>query len=182
MSTAPRRLDRRPSRSLPVSLLGLVVLAVGLLGVWLLGALLLDGAWPQAARPGIDSLGALRLDSVPMLVGAGVLTVLGLLMLALAVLPGTSSRSQVLAEQTPGQTVVSHRDLARRVTLRVERVDGVHSARTTLVGRRLTVVARTVVDDTDSVLTAARAAVEQTVAELRPTTAFRTRVRVQRKN
>lgn len=182
MSSAPRRLDRRPSRSTPVVLLALVLLASGLLGVWLLGTLLIDGAWPTAAQGRIDSIGGLRLDSTPMLVSAGVLAVLGLIMLLAALLPGASSRSRVLAGEVPGQTVVSHRDLARRVTLRVERVDGVHSARTTISGRRLTVLARTVVDDADSVLTAAREAAEQSVAELRPTTSFRTRVRIQRKN
>lgn len=182
MTSAPRRLDRRPSRSIPVGLLALTILAVGLLGVWLLGTLLVDGAWPSAAQGRLDAIGALRLDSTPVLVSAGVLTVLGLIMLLAALLPGATSRSRVLAGEIPGQTVVSHRDLARRVTLRVERVDGVHSARTTIAGRRLSVVVRTVVDDTDTVLRASRAAAEQSVAELRPTTAFRTRVRIQRKN
>ncbi|MGP9536631.1 DUF6286 domain-containing protein [Brachybacterium sp. AOP43-C2-M15] len=182
MTTTPRRLDRRPSRSIPVGLLGAVVLTAGVLGAWLLGTLLVDGSWPASARSGLDTVGALRLDSAPVLAAAGVLALLGLLMLLAALLPGSSSRSRVLDGDVPGQTVVSRRDLARRVKLRVERVDGVHSARASVSRRRVDVVARTVVDDAESVLRAARTAAEQSVAELRPASTPRTRVRVQRMN
>lgn len=182
MTATPRRLDRRTSRSLPVSLLAVAVLAAGLLTAWLLGTFLLDGAWPASARSGIDAVGALRLDSTPALVTAGVLAALGLALLLAALLPGAASRSRVLEGEIPGQTAVSHRDLARRVTLRVERVDGVHSARAVVSGRRLEVLVRTVVDDSDSVLRAAQKATEQSLAELRPAPPFRTRVRIRRMN
>lgn len=180
MSTAPPRLIRRPARTVPTALLGLLLLAGGLLAVWLLGSLLLDGAWPASSRSTLESIGALRLDSAPVLVTAGVLALLGLVLLLAALLPGRPSRSLVLAGDTPGGTAVPHRDLARRITRRVEAVDGVHSARATVSGRRLEVLARTVVDDSESVLRAARTAVERSVDELRPETAFRTRVRVSR--
>lgn len=181
MSTAtPRRLDRHPTRSVPVGLLGLIVLVAGLLAAWLLGTLLIDGAWPTWAQSRVQTISDLRLDSTPVLVTACVLAVLGLLLLLAALLPGRASRTRVLEDEIPGQTAVSHRDLARRVTLRVERVDGVHSARADASGRRLDVLVRTVVDDSESVLRAARTAVEESVDELRPATAFRTRVRIRR--
>lgn len=181
-ATNPRRLDRRPTRSVPVGLLGLVVLAIGLLAAWLVGTFLIDGAWPASAQSGLQSIGDLRLDSTPVLITAGVLAVLGLILLLAALLPGRASRSRVLEDEIPGQTAVSHRDLARRATLRAERVDGVHSARADVSGRRLDVLVRTVVDDSESVLRAARTAVEESVDELRPATAFRTRVRIRRMN
>lgn len=162
-ATTPRRLDRRPTRSVPAALLGLVVLAVGLLAAWLLGAYLIDGAWPDSAQPRLQSIGDLRLDSTPVLVTAGVLAALGLILLLAALLPGRASRSRVLEDEIPGQTAVSHRDLARRVTLRAERVDGVHSARADISGRRLDVLVRTVVDDSESVLRAVVDASEPTV-------------------
>lgn len=181
-TTTPRRLDRRPTRSVPVGLLGLVVLAAGLLAAWLLGSLLIDGAWPAWAQSRLQTIGDLRLDSTPVLVTACVLALLGLILLLAAILPGRASRSRVLEDGIPGQTAVSHRGLARRVTLRVERVDGVHSARTDVSGRRLEVLVRTVVDDSESVLRAARSAVEESIDELRPATAFRTRVRIRHMN
>jgi hypothetical protein len=181
MSTAtPRRLDRRPTRSVPVGLLGLLLLAGGLLGAWLLGSLLVDGAWPEAARARLQVIGGLRLDSAPVLVAAGVLAALALVLLLAALLPGRSSRLPVLEDEVPGQTVVPRRDLARRAALRAERVDGVHSARADVSGRRLDVLVRTVVDDPEPVLRAARAAVQDSVDELRPTAALRTRVRIRR--
>lgn len=179
-TTTPRRLDRRPTRSVPVGLLGLLLLAAGLLGAWLLGSLLIDGAWPAWAGSRLQAIGAARLDSTPVLVTAGVLGVLGLILLLAALLPGRASRIRVLADEIPGQTAVSHRDLARRVALRTERVDGVHSARADFSGRRLDVLVRTVVDDPETVLRAARTAVEESVAEIRPAAAFRTRVRIRR--
>lgn len=180
MSSTPPRLVRRPARSVPAALLGVLLLAGGLLGVWLLGSLLLDGAWPASAQSALADIGGRRLDSAPVLVAAGVLAALGLALLLAAVIPGRPSRRLVLRGEVPGATAVPHRDLGRRITRRVETVDGVHSARTTLTGRRLDVVARTVVDDSESVLRAARAAAEQAADELRPETPLRTRVRVQR--
>lgn len=182
MSTAPPRLDRRPPRSLPVVMVGLLLLAGGLAASWLLGTLLVEGSWPAPARDVLDSVGALTLDSTPVHLAAGILAVLGLLLLLAALVPGTPSRSLVLSGEIPGSTVVSRRDLARRVSLRVEHGDGVHSARTRITGRRVDVLVRTVVDDSDAVLGAALAIAEQSVHELRPTTAFRTRARVQRMN
>lgn len=180
MSTTPPRLVRRPARSVPAALLGVLLLVAGLLGVWLLGSLLLDGGWPASAEGALADVGGRRLDSTPVLVAAGVLAALGLVLLLAALIPGRPSRRLVLRGEVPGATAVPHRDLGRRVTRRVETVDGVHSARAALTGRRLDVVARTVVDDSESVLDGARAAAERAVAELRPETPLRTRVRIQR--
>lgn len=180
MSTTPPRLVRRPARSVPAALLGVLLLAAGLLGVWLLGSLLLDGAWPASAQDALADVGGRRLDSSPVLVAAGVLAALSLALLLAALLPGRPSRRLVLRGEVPGATAVPHRDLGRRAVRRVEAVDGVHSARATLSGRRLDVLVRTVVDDSETVLRGARAAAEQAVDELRPETPLRTRVRVQR--
>ncbi|AXK46536.1 DUF6286 domain-containing protein [Brachybacterium saurashtrense] len=180
MSSAPPRLVRRPARSVPAALLGVLLLTGGLVGVWLLGSLLLDGSWPASAQGALADIGARRLDSTPVLIAAGVLAALGLVLLLAAAIPGRPSRRLVLGGEVPGASAVPHRDLGRRITRRVETVDGVHSARATLRGRRLDVLARTVVDDSEAVLRGARAAAEQAVDELRPETPLRTRVRVQR--
>ena len=46
MKTPVQNLIRRPSRSLPVIILALLLLIVGGLGIWALGNRLLNGAWP----------------------------------------------------------------------------------------------------------------------------------------
>ena len=47
MKTPVQNLIRRPSRSLPVIILALLLLIVGGLGIWALGNRLLNGAWPN---------------------------------------------------------------------------------------------------------------------------------------
>lgn len=182
MTSTPRRLDRRPARSVPVTLLALLLIAIGGVGAWLLGSLLIDGAMPSSAAGSLDQVGGLRMDATPVLVTAGVLAALGIVLLLCAIVPGRSSRRRVLDGDVPGQTAVSHRDLARRVRLRIERVDGVQSAQVDVGRSKVDVRARTVVDDVDRVLQGCRTAADQAVDELRPSKTLRTRVRVQQMN
>lgn len=180
MTAAPRRLDHRPARTAPVVVLSLVLIALGALGVWALGGLVLDGAWPTAAGSSVDDLGALRLDSTPVLVAGCVLAVLGLLMLLGAVLPGRRSRLPLLEDDVAGGTVISRRDLAGRVRERTEQVDGVQGTQVDVGPRTLTVRARTVVDDADAVEARVLEAAQAAVAELRPATMPSIRVRMRR--
>ncbi|UEJ83368.1 alkaline shock response membrane anchor protein AmaP [Brachybacterium halotolerans subsp. kimchii] len=180
MMTTPRRLDRRPARTAPVVLLALVLLVLGGLGVWTLGSLVIDGSWPASASAAIADLGALRLDSTPVLVTGCVLAVLGLLMVLAAILPGGRSRMRLLEDDVPGSTVISRRDLAGRVRARTEEVDGVQSTQVDVGRRTVSVHARTVVDEVGPVESDVREAAEAAVAELRPDTMPSIRVRMRR--
>lgn len=180
MTSTPRRLDRRPSRSVPVTLLALVLLAAGVLGVWLLGSLLVDGSWPAWALPSLETVSGLRLDSAPMATAAVVLAVLGLLLLLAALLPGRRSHRLVLADEIPGATAVSQRDLGRRVRRRVERADGVQSAAVRVSPRRVDVAVVSPLDDTEPVRRRAEEAAHLAVTALHPAPAPRVRVRMRR--
>lgn len=180
MTSAPRRLDRRPSRSVPATLLALVLLVLGVLGLWTLGSLLFDGAWPAWAASPVDAVSGLRLDSSPMATAAAALVVAGVLLLLSAALPGRTARRLVLTDDVPGATAVSHRDLSRHVRRRVERSDGVQSSRVRVSRRRVDVDALSPLDDPDPVRLRVEEASREAVDALHPIPAPRVRVRMRR--
>ncbi|KAA0918333.1 DUF6286 domain-containing protein [Dietzia sp. ANT_WB102] len=181
-TTTPRKLVRHPARAIPAVLLSVVLLVGGALGVWLLGAYFLHGTVPTEASSAVTAIADTRLDSITAKVVAVALALLGLLMILSALVPGRPSRTQILDGDVPGETAISRRDLARRIRRRTEQVDGVHSAHVEIGRRRTDVVVRTVVDDTEPVLHAARAAVEQAVEELHPARSAPPRVRIVRRS
>lgn len=172
----------RPSRTIPAGLLAAMLLILGGLGVWLLGTYLVNGTWPGAASSAVTGISDTTLGSPVIQAVAVVLAVVGLAMLLAAIVPGRPSRVPVLADDIPGETALSRRDLARRIQRRAENVDGVHSARVVARPRAIDVRVETVVDDTAPVARAATAAVDEAVRELRPADSPRSRVRIHRRS
>lgn len=175
-------LVRRPTRTVPASLLALTLLVLGGLGIWLLGTYLVNGTWPGPASSTVTGISETTLGAPVMQAVAIVLAVVGLAMILAAIVPGRPSRVPILADDIPGETAVSRRDLARRIQRRAENVDGVHSARVAARPRAIDVRVDTVVDDTAPVSRAATAAVEDAVRELRPADSPRSRVRIHRRS
>lgn len=182
MSGKPRSISRRPSRSIPVTILALALIVLGGLGVWLLGALLFTKSWPGQLAGTVNGLGGTAFASQPMMAASILLALVGVVLVITALWPGSVSRASVLGGDIPGETAVTHRDLAKRIRLRTESVDGVHSVSVKVRPRRVDAIVRTVVDDVAPVQESAQLAVEQALAELRPAMALRTRVRVRRTN
>lgn len=182
MSARTRGLVRRPPRTIPAGLLALALLALGGVGIWLLGTYLVDDTWPPAASGSVGSVADTTLDSLAMQVAAVALAVVGLVLILCALVPGRPARVQILVDDIPGETALSRRDLARRIQRRAENVDGVHSARVSVGRRRVDVAVETVVDDTAPVTSGASLAVDQALAELRPATPTRPRVRTHRRS
>ncbi|WP_313823522.1 DUF6286 domain-containing protein [Citricoccus sp.] len=180
MSVVSNRLTRRPPRSVPLILLAVLAVVVGGAGTWLLGAYLLDGAWPAGTAGAMDSIGTTRFDAVPLQMVAAGVGLVGLILLVSAIVPGDPARRAILGDTTPGQTAVSRRDLSRRVQRSVEHVDGVQAARVSLHRNRLDVLVRTPIEDTETVLRRARAAVDEAVAELSPVRDLRPKIRLVR--
>ncbi|WP_017615120.1 DUF6286 domain-containing protein [Nocardiopsis salina] len=180
MSATPGRLTRRPSRVLPAVLLAITAIAAGGFASWLLAAYAVDGAWPDPAVGLVSEAARMRLDAVPILIGAAVLGLLGIGLVISAIVPGEPALREILADGTPGQTAVSRRDVALRLQRSVEHVDGVQGARVSVRRKRVDVVVRTPVEDTGTVLRRSRSSVEEGLEQLRPVSPLRPRVRVSR--
>lgn len=179
MSNDPRSLTRRPSRSPAAAILAVGLIALGSLGAWLTGALLLTGHWPFQAAPTMSRLGSTAMDSPGVLAAACALALLGLIMLVLALWPGRPAHLAILPDGIPGQTALSRRDLATLIQRRVEQVDGVETVRVRLTRSRADIRVSTLMDDgrlRPAVVQAAQDALEQ----LHPAQTMRCRARVRR--
>ena len=64
MRTSAPKLIRRPSRSIATSLLALLLLVVGGLGIWLCGVRLFDGAWPAGTTAAVNGFEGGRSESI----------------------------------------------------------------------------------------------------------------------
>ncbi|WP_038371957.1 DUF6286 domain-containing protein [Brachybacterium phenoliresistens] len=180
MSTSPRPLVARPTRTVPATLLALALLTAGGLALWALGALLLTGSWPAPLQEPMARLGALRLADRALLAAAAGCAVLGIVLLVAALRPGRPRTRAVLGDAVPGTTALPHRDLERRLRARLEQVDGVRSARAAAGPRTVRITVSTVLEDTAPVLAAARRAAHGTIAEIRPVHDPRVLVRARR--
>ncbi|MCR2053535.1 alkaline shock response membrane anchor protein AmaP [Actinomyces bowdenii] len=179
MSNDPRSLTRRPSRSPAAALLAVGLIALGSLGAWLTGALLITGQWPSQAAPTMSRLGSTAMSHPGVLVAACVLAALGLIMLLAALRPGRPAHLAILPDGIPGQTAVSRRDLAALIQRRVEQVDGVDTVRVSLTRSRADIRVRTLMDD-GQLQPAVTQAAQEALERLRPAQTMRCRVRVRR--
>lgn len=180
MSASPRPLVARPTRTIPATLLALALLAVGGLVLWALAALLLTGSWPAPMQEPITVLGALRFADPALLAAAAGCGILGIVLLVAALRPGRPHTRAVLADAVPGTTALAHRDLERRLRARLERVDGVRSARAAAGPRTVRITVSTVLEDTAPVVESARRAALGTITEIHPVHDPRVLVRARR--
>lgn len=171
------RLVSRPSRAIPAAVVGLVLLALGAAGTWIIGTLLVNGEWPAAAASAVSAIGSTALNDRPAIVLAAALCLSGLVCVLCALLPGHPGRRTIMSDDVPGVTAVPDRDVLRRIDARVEQVDGVQRARSTLRGTRLTMIVRTPIEDTDAVSSRSRTVMDEALAELRTDRTLRPRVR-----
>ena len=179
MKTPVQNLIRRPSRSLPVIYPGVTAPHRRRAGNLALGNRLLNGAWPNGTSSAVSGLGSTIIGSPAVLAAACFVIVCSLFMILLALWPGAPERAEVLADNIPGQTAISRRDLARLVQTHVERVDGVHSARVRARRTRVNVTVFSVLDDLEPVRQAAQKAAEQAIQTLKPVGTAHSRVRIQ---
>ena len=180
MRTSAPKLIRRPSRSVATSLLALLLLAVGGLGIWLCGGRLFDGAWPAGTTAAVNGFGSSSLESTLIIVLACIVGVCGLAMIIAAVWPGAYDRTDVLPDEVAGQTAIAHKDLAALVRRNIEQVDGVHSATVRIRGSRVNVKVLSVLDDLEPVRETAHNNTVQTLKVLKPDGIQHCHVRVQK--
>ncbi|MGP9693768.1 DUF6286 domain-containing protein [Brachybacterium sp. AOP25-B2-12] len=170
MSTAHPSFRHRPRRGVPALILGLVLLAGGATALWLLGSFALDGAWPAQVSAAVRTVGATALSDPTVLAVGIALGIIGLVLLLAGIIPGSPGQAVVRdagdPASTPGETVIAHRDLARRIRARLSQVDGVSAARVDVTGRSVRAAVSTPVDDRDAVDARARHAARDVLEEL----------------
>jgi hypothetical protein len=175
---ASLRRQRRPSRRPAAIVVSLLLLTAGALTVTGIVLALAERPWlvPPVERFAREVVAA-RWDDPAVLVTAGVAVAVGLLLLALALVPGRL-RGITLSSDGPDVLVTtSRRTLRRQLARDAARITGVHDVRVTVRRRRAVVRVR----GNSRANTQARAEVERAVAarldELAPLRPLAVRVR-----
>jgi hypothetical protein len=167
---------RRPARVLPAVLTAAVVLAAAAgVAVACVQALLGQTPWLSFEAVAATAAG-LQLGSPAVLVGAGVVALVGLLLVGAAALPGTPTVLPVDAGDLPLRVGATRRGVRASLTAVVGGVDGVERAGLRVRLRRITARVGTPFSDTADVAAGVRRAIEQHLDEL--DLARRPRVRV----
>jgi Family of unknown function (DUF6286) len=173
---------RRPRRSVPAAVTALV-----LLGVSVLTAIsviqLLAGQRPLISYAAIADLAhTTRWDSLAVVVVAGLVMVIGLILLLLAILPGRPTVIPLQATVTGTDAVLdtgaSRRSLRTTLRAAANAVDGVTGTTLTLRRRTVTAAVRTLRTTPEGLAEAVRAAISHRLDQISPTTRPAVRVRV----
>jgi hypothetical protein avisC_11199 len=172
----------RPSRSVPATILALLLLIAGGLGAWLTGYRLITGSWPHRTVTTLDAVGAASLSSIAVLVAAGIAAVFGIFLVIAALWPGRRERVEVLPDAIPGQTAASRRDLATLVKTRVMQIGTIRSAVVTTHGSKIDVAVYSDVDDLETVREAASKKTDEALETFQPVGITHGRVRAKRVN
>lgn len=181
-STPTRKLGRRPSRAVPATLTALVLVLAGAALAWT-GIAGLTGDTSLAEGP-LAAVTGLTWGSPVLYVAVAVLTVLGLVLLLAALLPGR--RTLLTAGTSWGgpagtTTVIGRSAVERFAAARAEQLDGVSSARSTLRGSRLKLSVSTHLLSTGDLQQTVSQAVQSSVDDLglEPAPRVRTSVRTE---
>ncbi len=138
---------RRPRRTVPATIVGLILLA-GSLGVAVSCIQLISGRPPLIPFATLGELGRDTTWNDPaVLIGGAALVVAGLVLLACALLPGTPLVLALASDTEDVDAGVTRHSLARDLAARVGRADGITHARVKIGSRVIKVAARTPLRD-----------------------------------
>lgn len=170
-----RGLQVRPSRTVPATIVALVLLALGGLTAVLAVARLVNGTWPGQVTGPARTLSALTWGSTTVVVAGVVIGVLGLILVVAALKPGPFRTARLHAAGNAGSGpaavgetdfVISTRGLARLAAARADLVDGVDKVAVSASARRIHLqvltssdqaeqISRQITDDVQQTLSAA---------------------------
>ncbi len=140
-TTSPRRLRRRPSRTVPASLVAVGLLALGVLTVVAAVSRLVTGAWPSQATSVAGAVAGQTLGSTAVVVTAAAAVVVGVVLLVAGVKPGGFRSVQLRGpEGGPAEQVdyvIANSAVARLAVAEADRVDGVDTVSASTDGRRV---------------------------------------------
>jgi hypothetical protein len=158
---------------------------MALLGVCVLTAIsviqLLAGSRPLISYAAIAELAnTTRWDSLGVAVAAGLVMLVGLILLVTAILPGRPTVIPLMATDTDAaiDAGASRRSLRSTLRAAANAVDGVTAATLTLRRRMVTAVVRTHRTTPEGLTEAVRAAIEHRLDQISPATRPAVRVRV----
>ncbi|GAB2576239.1 DUF6286 domain-containing protein [Microlunatus antarcticus] len=136
-----RRLRRRPSRTVPATIVAVVLLALGVLTAIAAVSRLVNGSWDTLVTGPASSVAGQTLGSAAVLVAAIVALVLGLVLLVAGLKPGSFRSAQLRGPSGQGieQTdyVITNGAIARLAAGRADLVDGVDKVSASADGRRV---------------------------------------------
>ncbi|WP_104044909.1 DUF6286 domain-containing protein [Arthrobacter sp. ZGTC412] len=132
-------LRHRPSRAVPSLILGTLLLAAGVALVWAALAVLVTGLWPAFLAGPRDWLTGLTWNDPGVWAIGAAASVVGLVLLAAALIPGRFNALRLMAlgdegpveVAGPEEIVMTRRAVARYAAAHCENVDGVGSASAT---------------------------------------------------
>lgn len=158
------RLRRRPSRTVPALIVGILLLAAGVALVWLTIARFIEGTWPALLQGPREWLSAQTWNS-PVVWEVGVAaTLIGLVLLLCALIPGgftaLTIRNDAEVDAAQGQaqvqdqeTVITRRGVAHLAKALCGQIDGVSSATATATDKRVHLNVKTTLRDTGDLRT-----------------------------
>ncbi len=168
-------MKRHPRRSLPSVLVALVVLA-GCVPAAAVAVQTLIGEKPWISYDAVASAlhGTRWSDTLPAIVGGG-LALIGLLLLASAIVPGRPTVLPLDGDPDSGASRRSYRSTLRTAA---SAVDGVAGAKLKVKRRKIVSVVTTGRTNTAGLADAVRSAVEDRLAQIGPATVPAVRVRI----
>lgn len=168
-------MKRRPRRSLPATLTALVILAACVLtAVVAIQLIVHRRPWISYQRIAEALHGAHWNDLIPAL-AAGAVALVGLVLLAAAVLPGKLTVLPLEGKFNSGASRRSYRNSLRAAA---SSVDGVDTAKLKLKARTVTAVVRTNRTTTDGIADAVRDAVDHRLDQVSPAARPKTKVTI----
>lgn len=151
-----RQLRRRPSRTIPASVVALLLLALGVLTAIASISRLVDGSWPATVSSAAAGLAALTWASSAVVTSGVVLALLGLVLLVAGLKLGSFSTATIAARDIGGTVedtdfVISTRSLARLAAARADQVDGVDKVSASASARRVQLQVTTTSEQVDEI-------------------------------
>ncbi len=161
-----RRLRRRPSRTVPASIVAVVLLALGVIAAIVAIARLVNGSWPSQVISAASSVTALTWGSVAVIAAGAVTALVGLVLLVAGIKLGAFKTAQLHPSQssdtvTDSDFVISTRAMARLAAARADQVDGVDKVSASASDRRVHLQVSTTSEQADQI----RDQVQQGVTE-----------------
>ena len=168
MSTTSPRLRRRPSRTVPASIVAVLLLAIGVLAVVVAVARLTNGSWPSQVSAPASGLAGLTWGSAAAIAASAVVAVLGLVLIIAALKPGARKAAVVQAGGSGAvadrEYVISTRAMAKLAVARADAVDGVDKVSASASDRRVNVSVTTSSQQREAIRSQVAAAVSETLA------------------